>query len=218
MGMLKVSPQFKAKMKFVIQNVFLKLSGIKPGRLNSYYFGRVLIVSLMLGGALFALSWSRTGENSISSEARYCFEVEDSRKCRWKRLKGKRLGNKDIEQITLTRCFCKNLYLSNVEVYESDFRENNFNQSFFKNVSFLGVRLFKAFFYGSVLENVVFKNSDLGGAVFNFATLRNVSFKNADLRSSLFIGADFENVSYDKETKLPFSESEAHQRGWFLEE
>ena len=205
-------------MRFIIQTLFLKLAGIKSGSLNSrYYPGIIFILSLLFGGILFILSWSRSGENSISSEIRYCFEVTDYEKCSRKNLQGKRLKNKEIANIIFTRCFCKNLYLSHVEVYESDFRENNFSQSFFDNVSFLGTGLFKAFFYGSVFENVAFKNSDLRGTVFNFATLRNVSFKNIDLRSSLFIGTEFENVSYDKETHLPFSEAEAHQKGWVLE-
>ena len=205
-------------MKSIIQTLFLKLSGITSGNLNSnYYFGIVFILSLLIGGILFALSWSRSGENSIPSELKYCFEVTDYEKCSWKTLKGKRFKNKEISGVILPRCVCKNLYLSHVEVYKSDFRESAFNQSFFDNVSFLRTKLFKAFFYGSVFENVVFKNSDLRGTVFNFATLRNVSFKNTDLSSSLFIGAKFENVFYDKNTNLPFSKEEAHEKGWILE-
>ena len=184
--------------------------------LNRYYLPSLLILSLFLGGILFALSGLRTNESSISSEILNCFE--ELSKCRRKYLSGKRLKNKEITEVVFSRCFCKNLRLSHIKIYNSDFREGNFNQSSFSNVSFAKTDLFKTFLYGVVLEDVVFKDCDLRGAVFNFATLRNVYFKNVDLSSTSFIGARFENVYYDKDTKLFSSLTEAQRKNLFLKD
>ena len=205
-------------MNFLIQFLFSIFSKIKLNWLSSYYLLGVFTLSVLCGGILFSLSWLRSGENGISPQVMSCFEIKDPRKCSRRNLQKKRLKNKEIEEVSFTRCFCKNLFLSQVTIYNSDFRDNNFNQSFFYKVSFFDTNLFKAFFYGSVLKEVVFKDSDLGGAIFNFSTLENVSFKNIDLSSSLFIGALFKNVSYDKNTILPFSEETARQKGWVLQE
>ena len=191
---------------------------IKTDWLSSYYFPVVFLFSLLFGGILFHLSWSRSDESSISPEIISCFEKKNKKKCRRKRLSGKRLKNKDIKDVAFTRCFCRNLRLRNVDIYNSDFRENDFGRSFLKNVSFSKVNLFKSFFYGAILENVIFEANDLGGAVFNFATLRNVHFKNIDLRSALFIGTRFRNVYYDRNTKLPFSKTQAHRLGLILKD
>ena len=224
---LKKIPLFKGMndlfQKIKLNDSFVKLSFLKSlkariNRINSYYFLVALLFSVFFGGMLFYLSWSRSGEGSVSPKIISCLKKKDTKKCRRKRLSGKRLKNKDIKDVAFTRCFCRNLRLRNVDIYNSDFRENDFGRSFLKNVSFLEVNLFKSFFYGAILEDVIFENSDFGGAVFNFATLRNVHFKNMDLRSTLFIGTRFQNVYYDRNTKLPFSEVQASRLGLILKD
>ena len=196
---------------------FLKLLKMKTD-LSSYFFPMALLFSLLFGGILFYLSWSGSNERSIPPKIISCLEKKNTRKCRGKSLYGKRLKNKDIKDVAFTRCFCRNLRLRNIDIYNSDFRENNFGRSFLKKVSFLEVNLFKSFFYGAILEDVIFENSDFGGVVFNFATLRNVHFKNMDLRSALFISTRFQNVYYDKSTKLPFSKAQANRLGLILKD
>lgn len=184
--------------------------------LKQYYFLSTLSLSLLFSGILFYFSSLRAHEAYISPVTIYCLENKDSKVCSRRHLRGKRLYNKTIKEVIFTRCFCKDLHLSNVKVRDSDFRSNQFNRSSFKNVSFSQVNLFKSSFYGATLENVTFENSDLGGTIFNFATLKNVHFKNINLHSVIFIGTRFKNAYYDSNTKLPFSEEQAKRMGLLL--
>ena len=185
---------------------------------DRYYFLGVLSFSLLFAGVLFYFSALRSEEVSISPVTMYCLENRDIQACRGISLGLKKLKNRKIKEVIFQRCFCKHIYLYNVDVTSSDFEENKFDGSFFKNVSFFNVDLFKSSFYGAILENVVFENSDLGGVIFNFATFRNVYFKNVDLSSAILMGARFENTYYDQNTKLPFSKEQADRAGLVLKQ
>ena len=184
--------------------------------INRYYFTVILIFSFLTGGVLFYISYLRSVD--ISSVTMSCLKSNNRRLCRRMSLNQRRLGDRKIRGVVFTKCFCRDLRLSNVAVRDSDFRENKFTRAYFKKVSFLNVDLFKASFYGAILDDVVFDDSELGGVVFNFATFRNVYFKNVDLSSALFIGARFENTYYDQSTQLPFSAEKAKRMGLFLRE
>ena len=181
---------------------------------NHYFFA--ILFSFLFAGVLFYLSTSWSNESSISPVTMYCLENRDTKVCNRRSLRRKTLKNRKIKKVIFTRCFCKNIYLFNVKVMNSNFRSNHFDRSYLKSVSFFDTDLFKSSFYGAVLENVVFENSDLGGVIFNFATFRNVYFKNTDLSSAVLIGTRFENTYYDEDTKLPFSKKQANQVGLFL--
>lgn len=181
--------------------------------LKQYYLLSIFILSLLSSGILFYFSSLRAHESYVSPVTIYCLENKDTKVCSRRHLRGKRLHNRTIKEAIFTRCFCKDLHLSNVNINNSDFRSNRFNRSSFKNVSFSQVNLFKSSFYGATLENVTFENSDLGGTIFNFATLKNVHFKNIDLHSVIFVGTRFENTYYDSDTKLPFSKEYAKRIG-----
>ena len=193
--------------------IFNKLSKKIILYLKQYYFLSIFSLSLLSAGMLFYFSSLRSHETNISPVTIYCLENKDTKVCSRRHLRGKRLYNRNIKETIFTRCFCKDLHLSNVKISNSDFRSNRFNRSSFKNVSFSQVNLFKSSFYGATLENVTFENSDLGGTIFNFATLKNVHFKNIDLHSVIFIGTRFENTYYDSDTKLPFSKEYAKRIG-----
>ena len=196
--------------------VFNELSRKITLYLKRYFLLSSLTLSLLFAGMLFYFSLLRSSETNISPVTIYCLENKDTKVCSRRHLRGRRLYNRTIKEAIFTRCFCKDLHLSNVKVRDSDFRGNQFSRSSFKNVSFFQVNLFKSSFYGATLENVTFENSDLGGAIFNFATLRNVHFKNIDLHSAIFIGTRFENAYYDSNTKLPFSKEQAKKIGLLL--
>lgn len=196
----------------------LKTLKIKTHWLKAYFTPLAILFSLSFGSVLFYLSWSRSNERSIPPKTISCFEKKNIWNCTRKHLHGKQLKNKQVKDISFTRCFCRSMRLLNVNISYSDFRDSNFRKAFFKNVSFFKVNLFKSYFYGAILEDVVFEDSDLGGSVFNFATLKNAHFKNMDLRSALFIGARFQNVYYDKNTKLPFSKTQARRLGMILKD
>ena len=183
-----------------------------------YYFLGIISVSFLFAGILFYLSALRSGEMTISPLTIYCLENKDTKVCSNRSLSLKRLKNREIKRVIFTRCFCKYIYLDNVNISHSDFRESHFDSSLLKNVSFLDIDLFKSSFYGAILENVVFENSDLEGSIFNFATFRNVYFKNVDLSSAVLIGVRFENTYYDRNTKLPFSKEQADRIGLVLKQ
>lgn len=183
------------------------------------YLLSILVFSFLLGSLLFYLSWLRSGESNISPVTLYCLENRDSTDvCSRRRLKSKRLYNREIKNVFFTRCVCKNMSLINIKASDSDLRDSRFDRSYLKNVSFFNVDLFKSSFYGAILDNVVFEKTELTGVIFNFVTFRNVYFKNVNLSSTLFIGARFEKTYYDKNTKLPFSKEQASRMGLLLKE
>ena len=183
---------------------------------SKLHFITVLICSFLLAGGLFYVSYLKMVD--ISPVTIYCLEKKDKKVCNKRSLRRKRLAHKEITNVIFTRCSCGDIWLFNVKVNNSDFRENRFKRAHLEDVSFLEVDLFQSTFYGAVLDNVVFENSELRGVEFNFATLRNVYFKNVDLRSAVFVGTRFEKSYYSKDTKLPFSKEKARQVGLFLKE
>lgn len=183
-----------------------------------YYLLSILVFSFCLGSILFYWSWLRYSEGSLSPVTLYCLENKDTEVCSSRYLRYRSLKNRKIKDVLFTKCNCRQVYLFNVEVSDSDFRDSRFDRAYMKNTSFVDVDLFKSSFYGAILDNVVFEKSELKGALFNFATVRNVYFKNIDLSSTVFIGTRFENTYYDKDTKLPFSREQASRKGFLLKE
>ena len=209
----KVSPFYTTLL-----NSLFNLKGFVHSFFRRYCLLSILVLSVFLSSILFYLSWLRYSNSRLSPVTLYCLENRDTRVCNRRYLRYRSLKNRKIKGVLFTRCHCKQVYLFNVEVSDSDFRENLFDRSYIKNSSFVDVDLFKASFYGAILDNVVFEKSDLMGVLFNFATFRNVYFKNTDLSSTVFIGTRFENTYYDKDTKLPFSREQARRMGFLLKE
>ena len=186
--------------------------------IHQYYLLCLLVFSFFLGSLLFYISWLRSSESHISPVSLYCLENRDVEACSNRFLRKKSLKNRKIKNVIFTKCNCKNTYLFNIKMSDSDFRQSRFDRSYWRNSSVLNVDLFKSSFYGAILDNVVFEKSELKGAIFNFATIRNVHFKNIDLSSTVFIGTRFENTYYDNDTKLPFSREQASRMGLLLKE
>jgi len=73
----------------------------------------------------------------------------------------------------------------------------------FSHCTFVG-----ALFEGADLEDADLNNCDLSGA-----SLRNADLRGCNLEMSKTVGASFEGAVFDRDTRLPFSYSEALSRG-----
>ena len=175
-----------------------------------------LSLLLLMSSSLFYFSRSRWSEKHLTPVALYCLKQDHKAFCQWKDFSHKRLSNREIKNISLTRSLFKGTWLSHIVIANSDFRQNNYRQAYFYKVSFIDTNMFKSSFYGARFEHVLFQNSQVRGSVFNFADFKNVQFKNMDLSAALFLGARFENSYYDQATKLPFSKEWARKIGLLI--